>query len=174
MSDADDEIGQPLIGVTAGEIEFETRAELERLGLAMAQQTQRELDIVSRHLDPAIYDDDDFVAAVKRLALGSRRARIRLLVTDSRPLLARGHRLLDLAARLSSFIELRVPAPQHKDFNEAMLLADKQGYVHRRHADRFDGNANFSDRRTCAALSERFEEMWERGAPDPNFRRLHI
>ncbi len=163
-----------VLGVSDERLDIDAGTTLAAVSLAMAAQCSRELDIVSRHLDPAIYDDDDFVAAVKRLALGSRRARIRLLVTDSRPLLARGHRLLDLAARLSSFIELRVPAPQHKDFNEAMLLADKQGYIHRRHADRFDGNANFSDRRTCAALSERFEEMWERGAPDPNFRRLHI
>jgi hypothetical protein len=163
-----------VLGVSDEVVDIDERATLAALSLAMASQCSRQLDIVSRHLDPPIYDDDDFVAAVKGLALGSRRARIRLLVTDTRPLLARGHRLLDLAARLSSFIALRVPAPVHKDFNEAILLADNQGYIHRRHADRFEGNANFSDRRTCAALSERFEEMWERGAPDPNFRRLHI
>ncbi|MEQ8231563.1 MAG: acyltransferase [Gammaproteobacteria bacterium] len=163
-----------LLGVSDELVEFAERATLAALSQAMVAQCRRRLDIASRHLDPAVYDDDAFVEAVKQLVLGSRRARVRLFVIDSRPLLSRGHRLIDLAGRLSSFIELRGPAPQHKEFNEALLLADNQGYIHRQFSDRFEGKANFSDRRGVAALAERFDEMWERGTPDPNFRRLHI
>ena len=55
-----------------------------------------------------------------------------------------------------------------------MLIADNTGYIHRQFSDRFDGAASFNDKRMAASLNDRFEEMWERGLPDTNFRRLHI
>jgi len=164
----------PVLGVSADQVDIADGRQLAELSLALTLQCTRYLDIVSRHLDPAVYDNDAFLEAVKRVALGNRYARIRLLITDSRPLVTRGHRLLNLAMRLPSFIAVRGPAAQHRDFNEAFLLADNVGYVHRRFADRFDGTANFCDRRLCAALGERFEELWERGTSDPNFKRLHL
>ncbi|MEQ8662134.1 MAG: hypothetical protein RLW62_15065, partial [Gammaproteobacteria bacterium] len=163
-----------MLGVSDELVEITDRATLAALCVSMVAQCRRRLDIASRHLDPAVYDDEAFVAAVKAFVLGSRQARVRLFVTDSRPLVSRGHRLVELATRLSSYIELRGPAPQHKDFNEALLLADNQGYIQRRFSDRFEGQANFSDRRVTAALVERFDEMWERGTPDPYFGRLHL
>jgi hypothetical protein len=164
----------PVLGVSAEQIEIVDSRQLAELSLALTLQCTRYLDIVSRHLDPPVYDNDAFFAAVKQLALGNRYARIRLLITDSRPLVTHGHRLINLAMRLPSFIAVRSPAAQHREFNEAFLLADNVGYVHRRFADRFEGTANFCDRRLCAALGERFEELWERGTPDPNFKRLHL
>lgn len=162
------------LGASGALVEIADRDTLSTLSRTMATQCRRRLDIASRHLDPAVYDDDDFVEAVKQFVLGSRQARVRLFVVDSRPLLTRGHRLIELAMRLSSFIELRGPAPQHRDFNEALLLADNAGYIHRPFSDRFEGKANFSDRRLTAAYAERFDALWERGTPDRNFRRLHL
>jgi hypothetical protein len=99
---------------------------------------------------------------------------VRLLVMDLRPLVTQGHRLLDLMDRVPSFIDLRAPAPQHRTFNEALLVADRLGYVHRQFADRYEGIASYADRRVAARLTARFEELWERALPDPNFRRLHL
>ncbi|MGE0486108.1 MAG: acyltransferase [Gammaproteobacteria bacterium] len=164
----------PVLGQTDAPIDIDGSALLADVALALAGQCRRHLDIVSRHLDPAVYDNDDFAAAVKQLALGNRHARIRLFIVDPRPLVSRGHRLLDLAERLPSFVHVRVAAPPQKEFNEAILLADRKGYVHRRFADRFEGTANFNDPRLAAALADRIDELWERGQPDPNFRRLHL
>ncbi len=166
--------GAGVLGKSANLLEVESRDELAALSLEMVSQCRRHLDIVSRHLDPAIYDNDAFAEALKQLVLGSRRARVRLFIVDSRPLVHAGHRVIDVANRLSSFIELRAPAPQHKDFNEAFLVADKQGYIHRQFSDRFEGQADFADRRRAAGLSDAFDDMWERGTPDARFRRLHI
>lgn len=163
-----------VLGESAARLDVDDNAMLAQISLELARQCSRYLDIVSRHLDPALYDNDEFCEAVKRVALGNRHARIRLFITDSRPLVNRGHRLIDLAIRLPSFIHVRGPSPQHRDFNEAMLVADRVGYVHRRFADRPEATADFSDRRTSSALLERLDDMWERGTADPNFRRLHI
>lgn len=156
------------------EITVDTRDGLRQLALEMATTCRRTLDIASRHLDPAIYNQAPFVEAVKQIALNNRLARIRLLITDIGPVVARGHRLLDLSSRLSSFISIRKPGRDYKNFNEAMLLADNTAYIHRRFADRYEGIASHNDQRRTADLTGRFEEIWERAESDANFRRLHI
>ncbi len=181
MSDAGDtpddgfELDAPrVLGETARAFELGRAKELRRVLLELAQQTRRTLDLVSRHLDPTLYDRDDFVEAVKQLALGSPRARVRMLILDPAPVIASGHRLIPLAQRLSSYIELRVPAPEHREFNEAWLVADKDGYAHRRFSDRFEATVDFHDPRLAAHLTNRFDELWQRAQPDPNLRRLHL
>jgi hypothetical protein len=163
-----------VLGETAAPLAFEDRAVLAAISLSMARQCRRSLTIVSRHLDPAVYDNDAFTEAVKELALNNRAAQIRLFIVDSRPLISTGHRLLDLSSRLPSYIKVRAPSRQHRQFNEAILVADNTGYIHRQFSDRFEGTADFNDRRIAAGLVDRIEEMWERGVPDTNFRRLHI
>lgn len=172
MSDADSSAG--VLGETAGTLELDTREQVAALCLALAQQARRTLDIVSRHLDPALFDNDAFATAVKDLVLGSRYARVRLFIIDSRPLVTQGHRVLELTTRLSSYIHIRAPAAQHKNFNEALLIADNLGYVHRQFSDRYEATGSFADRRRALALADRVDELWERAQPDTNFRRLHL
>jgi hypothetical protein len=155
-------------------VEIDTRETLAWHTLSMAQQCSRHLDIVSRHLDPQLYDTDDFSAAVKRLALSRRRARVRIMVIDARPLVSKGHRLIDLCNRLPSFVEMRAPGRQHRSYNQAVMLVDGHGYIHRQFSDRFEAQANFADRRVASSMGDRFEDMWERGVPETRFRRLHI
>ncbi len=144
------------------------------IALTMATQASLTLDISSRHLDPGIYDSDAFSTAVRQLALRSHHSRIRLLVIDPAPIITHGHRLVNLAMQLSSFITIRKPGPDHKGFNEAWLIADKTGYVRRIFADRFESTANFNDRRTATDLTRRFDDIWERAELDPNLRRLGL
>lgn len=162
------------LGVTDGTLLIEDRATLAEISLGLAAQCVRSLTIVSRHLDPSIYDNDAFAEAVKALALSNRKAEIRLFIIDSRPLITTGHRLLELSQRLPSYVHLRAPSRHHRTFNEAMLIADNSGYVHRQFSDRFDGTASFNDKRVVAGLRDQVDQMWERGVPDTNFRRLHI
>ena len=172
-----DDAAQPathLLGVSAAPFEVATREALADVCLTMASQARRSLDIVSRHLDAALYDTDAFAAAVKQLSLNHRSARVRLFILDPRPLVGQGHRLIELATRLTSFIEIRTPAPQHKSFNEALLIADNVGYVRRQFSDRFEAEVDFASRRSATALTERFEQLWQRGQLDANFRRLHL
>ena len=167
-------LGRHLLGVTEAPFEVSGREPLTAVCLELASQVRRSLDIVSRHLDPLLYDNDAFAAAVKKIALGHRHARIRLFIIDARPLITQSHRLIDAALRLPNFIEIRTPSVQNKSFNEAWLVADNLGYMHRQFSESFEAEVDFSSRRRATALSEKLDEMWERGQRDPNFRRLHL
>jgi hypothetical protein len=160
--------------IEAEEITLRNSEELREIALQMALNCRRTLDITSRNLDPAIYDQALFADAIKQIVLNNRLARIRFLITDPAPVVSRGHRLIDLSSRLSSFISIRKPGRDHRNFNEAMLLADNTAYIHRRFADRYEGIACHDDKRRASDLTGQFEEIWERAEIDPNFRRLHL
>jgi len=163
-----------VLGETAELFRVESSEELRRVSLRMLQQCRRQLDLVSRHLDPAVYDTAEFQDALKDLALRSRHSQIRIVILDPQALISEGHRVLGLAQRLSSFVHLRVPAEEHRHFNEAFLVADGMGVIYRKLSDRFQGTVNFSDRSEALELQRRFEEIWAKALPDPNFRRLGL
>lgn len=163
-----------ILGETDEEIALETSDQNRAVSIKMIDKCRRYLNIISRDLDPCIFDTREMSDAIKKLALRSRSCRIRILILQPESLKSRGHRLLDLSERLSSFIEIKKPSKQHSDYNRSLLLVDNCGYIRRPHSDRFEGQANFNDRKTVSELQEEFKILWEHGVQDPNFRRLSL
>jgi hypothetical protein len=140
----------------------------------MAGLSRRQLDIVSRSLDPAVYNTADFLDGVKSLVL-SGRGRVRIILLDPDPLISSGkHRLLELTMRLSSLMSIRRPGECHSEFNEAMLIADRLSVVHQKYSDRYEGMANFQSPRLASSLTENFEAIWQNAEAIPHFRRLML
>lgn len=173
--DPDETLESPLQpGGDDAVVEISGAEQLSAFALAMAGHCSRSLAIVSRHLDPLIYDRPEFVEAVRQLAVTSHHARIRIVIADAKTVVTRGHRLLELARQLPTFIAIRKFGPAHESFNEAWLLADDDSYIRRRHADRHDGIACVRDRRTTRELLRQFDEIWNGALPDPELRRLSL
>lgn len=163
-----------ILGETDEELILETSDQNRAIAVQMINNCRRHLDIVSRDLDPCIYDTSEVVDAIKKLALRSRLSQIRIIVLHPGSLHSNNHRLLDLAGRLSSFIEIRKPGREHGSYNKALFLADDSGYIRRPHSDRFEGRANFDDQKTVSEIQREFNQNWEHGQQDPNFRRLSL
>lgn len=162
------------LGETKDSRNIETKRENLHASLVMAQQAYRFLDIFSRELDPFIYDQKDFVLAVKQLAIKNRHSKIRILIAEPARVIQRGHRLVDLALDLSSFIEIKKLSTDNKDFNEGILIVDKIGFVHKNNDARYEAKYNFNDMRTSHTLLNKYDELWETAKPDPNLRRVCI
>jgi len=128
MGENDSEQAAPGGAQADPRIALESSEQIRELALAMVRSARRSIAISGRQLGPRLYDNSEFAEAVKRLALSSRHARVRLLALEARELVSRGHRLIDLAQQLSSFISIRVPSQQHAGFNEAMLVVDERLY----------------------------------------------
>jgi len=162
------------LGATGLEFEIERQAEACAVAHALAAQAQRTLLLHTEDLEPAVYDDSAFLDAVSRLARSHGQSRIWILIQDARKVVQHGHRLIEVARRLSSIIQLRRPAPQYRAFHESLLLADGCGYLHRPIAARFEGTANFHDPGKTADWEKYFMEVWERSEPDDEIRRLYL
>ncbi len=163
-----------ILGETTDAVVVGRSGEVRTAAASMVRQAQRTLDLVSRDLDALVYDDAGFVEATKQLVLRSGRTRVRILVRNVTPAVTRGHRLLGLARRLSSFMDIRVPARQHANYNSAFLVVDRMGTIFRPLADRYDGVVCFRNPREAADLTELFERMWTLAGLDPNLRALKV
>ncbi len=160
-------IGQPHDTIT-----LEQSEDVRQAGLALIRQAQRNVIVISRHLDADLYNNSEFATAVREFVLNNRYARLRILVRDAGPAVRSGHRLIELSQRLSSFIEIKVPDPQFDSYNSAFLVVDAGGYIFREQADIYHAQCSFADRKFSEGLSHQFEEMWESSQPDANLRRM--
>jgi hypothetical protein len=104
----------------------------------------------------------------------SKYSRIRILIKDPSRCIREGHRILELSQRLSSYIELRKPGYNHRDFNEAFLIADDIGLLRKRQADRYEGMVNFNTPLEAGEKIKFFTDIWETAEIDPNLRRIYL
>jgi len=153
---------------------IETRQETINSALELTKQSTHKLTIFSKDLEPCVYNQPDFLEALKNLALIGRHVQIRILVSKIKSIISAGHGLLNLASRLPSYIELRKISLEYKNFNKTILIADEIGYLYRENAGRYEGNINFNSRRECKNYLDTFQEMWETALPDKNLRKIHL
>ncbi len=152
-----------------------TTAEQNReVSITLVAQARYTLDIVCRDLDHTLYDNEDFYDAVKQLATSSPKAKIRILIQDSSKVVKKGHRIVDLAQKLTSFIKIRLQGKRFKEFNEAWLIVDGKAWVRRSHADKYIADVNYSAARQLKDTLNNFNGMWDESNDDPNLRRLSI
>ncbi len=159
---------------TEDAVRITTREENAKAALELVKQSRQKLAIISQELDPNVYDQADFLEELRKLAINNRYVEIRIIVFEPELIVRRGHKLLDLAGKISSFIEMRKVSSKYKSFNESVLVADEIGYLYRESTDRYNGKVNFNSRRESKHLLDVFDNMWETAKPDPNLRRMHI
>ena len=90
------------------------------------------------------------------------------------PVTKQGHRLVELANRLSSMISIRTPDEAHAHINEAIFVADGVGFIKRTMADRFEGIASFYSPLDARELADHFNDIWAHARPESQVRRLHL
>jgi len=156
-------------------VNIDSREQAAAESLTLIEAARRELCIYSRDLDPALFESDAALEALKRVAISGRGASVRIIVQDPRTVIARGHRLIPLTQRLTSVFALRTPVNDDDlQYPSAFLLNDVSGYYFRVLGTRFEGEVvNYSPGRH-AQLQEYFDQVWERSEPSEDLRQLSL
>ena len=156
-------------------VNIDSREQAATESLTLIEATRRELCIYSRDLDPALFESDAALEALKRVAISGRGASIRIIVQEPRIVIARGHRLIPLTQRLTSVFALRTPLNDDDlQYPSAFLINDVSGYYFRVLGTRFEGEAvNYSPGRH-AQLQAYFNQVWERSEPSEDLRQLSL
>ena len=153
---------------------LETLADNRAAAVEVARVAKRELVLFSRDLEPPLYDHEDFIGVVQALATRSRMSRIRIVSIDPGAAVRAGHRLVGLAQRFSSYIEVRRAARDHAEMAETFLVADEAGVLYRPVSSRYEGYAGTQLPLEARQYLKTFESIWNMAEPDVEFRRLGI
>ena len=159
-----------ILGVTEGEIILETRDMKIAAIHKLASSAVNYLKIISRSLDYQVYDRLEIVDAISEFARRNRHSSVEILIYDCTDIIKNGHRLIHLAERVSSKINIRKLPGHLPPFNESMVIADNKGYLHNQQSDRYEGIVSFNDPTRCIELNKIFTELWNQGEVEPYLR----
>lgn len=142
---------------------LDDREALAAARLQLLADTRRQLLIHLPRLAPGVLDSPAELAELRRIATAGRGAEIRLLLHEPAAALRDGHRLLELAQRLPSIWQIRMPVePVDLGCTSACWLNDAGGYLFLPDAERPQGRTSRRDRAAQIPLRQRFDEVWER------------
>ena len=154
--------------VTFGE-EGDCRAALD----AVVASARRRLTILSPNLEPALFATQSMLTSVSEFARRAAVTHVQILVEDTRALAEDAHRLLELARRLPSKIEIRrLPDDDVEARPQSFAVADDEAYWVMPDRDAFVGYANRYDRVEARRLAEAFDRLFARSTDDPELRLL--
>jgi hypothetical protein len=153
---------------------LETLADNRAGAVAVATVAKRELALFSHDLEPLLYDKDEFIGVAQALATRSRMSRIRIATIDPGAAIRAGHRLISVAQRFSSYVEVRRASRDHAQLAETFLVADEEAVLFRPIASRYEGYADVRAPLEARKFLKQFADIWEKAEPDPEFRRLGI
>lgn len=131
--------------------------------------------LLVEELHPLLLDDTACLVELRRLAISGRGASIRVVAQNLSRALQEGTRVLELAQRLSSIIEIRRPVePDDLAYPSAFMCVDTGGYLFRPIAGEMVATGSTRSPGRHATLMRLFEDVWERSEPWVELRNLEI
>jgi hypothetical protein len=122
---------------------------------------QRLISIMTPDLEPEIYDHAALLEIIKRFVLGHSFAKVRVLMRDQARLSNGANRFIAMAHRLTSYLEIRIRAPQYRELTAAYCIADDRAIVYRLRADRAEGIAGFNNPPIARQYLQEFDAIWQ-------------
>jgi len=127
----------------------------------VATSGQRLISIMTPDLEPEIYDQPALLEIIKRFVLGRSFAKVRVLMRDQARLSSGANRFIAMAHRLTSYLEIRIRAPQYRELTAAYCIADDRAIVYRLRADRPEGIAGFNNPPIARQYLQEFDAVWQ-------------
>ena len=163
-----------ILGVTNECIKIDSRQLNDDAILKLTSSAHEHVLILSRNLDPSIFNQQAFMDVASEMARRKRSSYIHILVNNPASMIKQGSRIVELCQRISSKVEIRTICDEHSQFNRSFLIADSIGYLHNAKSDLYDAEVNFNDKEMSNELTEIFNKIWEQSIQDTAIRRLCI
>lgn len=152
-----------------------SREQLIKATFTLLGNTRQVLRILVRELNPLLLDDSACLVELRRIAISSRAASIRILAQDISRAQRGGNRVLELAQRLPSVVQLRQPVEDvDRGYSSAFMSSDSGGFLFRPIAERMDCAGSTCAPGRAAQLDALFDAVWERSKPMSELRALKI
>lgn len=136
---------------------------------------ERQIAIFSQQLEPLLYNHQEVCDQIFQLARKNRYTQVRIIVQQTRSVAAEGHCLIQLAQKLSSYVQIRTPnTAELQRFGQSWLIIDDHSICEISNPERYEGKLIEHDRVYVSTQLDFFDNAWENSVPDANTRRLSI
>ena len=152
-------------------------ADLAEAVLTVARAAKRIIRIRSVQLDRAVFDSAELEAVLSALARRHAQCQVRMLVVDPQAFAASSHRLLTLARRLPTPVQLRAvrsAGGESLESQPTVVVADEEAVFVQTHSDASNAFIDLDASAQARSLSIEFDQAWDRAIDHPELRELRI
>ena len=142
--------------------------------LSLISQARHSIDIFSHDLDPRVLNSTEISDAVKQFIKISPKSKIRILISDPDQPLKRGHCLIELSRKFSSFISIKKTNIDYQSTAYSFLMVDHKALLYRPNANEYLALVNYSAQSECREYREFFNKVWDISEPASELRQLFI
>lgn len=155
-------------------ISFDSLVSYRELSRMIMRNAKQSVYIACENIDDPVLNDRDTIAHFQHLALHAPQCDIRVLLSDDKQRSTKHSPLVDLAQRLSSFVQIR--RVQDKRFTPRawLYLSDNAHAIERKIQHGFVGKAYIESPGAVQRYNYQFEELWQHSVPSSELRRLAI
>lgn len=140
----------------------------------LCRSASRYIYILSATLDHTVFDRRELVEAISDLVRGSGQTEVRIVVSDTRALVSRGHQLLNLARRLPSKVLIQ-KLTEHPDWKgQTLVIRDLNGVLFKPGGSEHDAFYEPDSRASTQQHLDLFKELWRHSVKDPELRSLSL
>lgn len=141
---------------------LDTPGEVDEAVEQLCRGAIRSLIIRSPRLDFPFLGTTELLTALTPLITGDRRNLVHILVDDAQHFLDTGNRVIDLARRFGSYVQVRRLPPEYVESPEVFLVADSCNCIHQKSANVYPALLARNAPGRARKLGQRFRQMWER------------
>lgn len=157
-----------------GQTKFSGREEALAALALYVTKPRRTLYLYSQHLDSSLFDNSDVIAGLSAFVRAAPPNQLKVLIHSSELAVAQGHRLVELARRLESKVEIRLVPSDASSDDRTFLCWDNTGYWLLPDYSNYSGQTNDTDPVLASRLAGDFERIWQRSVSDPELRLLGL
>ena len=153
---------------------FHDEAQFLSLHRNMLSQANRRIWIMANAINAPLLRDEHFSQSILKLAKNNPQAQIRILLEEDKTGSGRFNPLINLAQRLTSFVEIRTLPSTAGKFQEWVTLVDFSAGIYRKTMATYTGFACYDNHLIARRLITKYEDHWQFAKESIEFRRLAI
>ncbi len=153
---------------------IDSLSQLKQITCDSFSSASRMIQIYSHNLDTRILNNREIEKSLIRLIKRTRAARIQILIYTEQSLIGIDHRLVALAQRFTSYVEIRVvPRDNHENIF-GFYMIDRKCLIYRSNVERYDAEKSHLPYSRVKEKSILFDSVWQSSTPASFLRSLHL
>jgi len=148
--------------------------ELKKASTELFKEAKQTICIYSKNLDPRILNNRDIESQLILFIKKSRNCRIKILIISEQELMGLDHRIVSLAQRFTSFIELKLIPSDYHENHFGFYLIDSRKIIYRNNNERYEAEQVQLPSSLIIEKTKLFNQIWQVASPASFLRGLYL
>ena len=149
-------------------------SDLKESTIKLFDRASKSISIYTKDLDPRILNNREVEFAITRFIKNSRYCKVNILIESEQKLIGTDHRIVALAQRFSSYIQIKLIPLDYQDNYFGFYIVDNRSILYRNNIERYEAEQLTLPNSKIIEKSKYFDQIWQAASPASFLRSLHL